>query len=78
MNRNNMQKNYFLRVYWIWYGFEVKRDSLSTKYKNISRYQTTNLQKTWFLFLVCKKGQKEDKNEFATKSVEIIVTIIFM
>ena len=30
---------------------------------------------TWFLFLVCKKGQKEDKSEFETKSVKIIVTI---
>ena len=30
------------------------------------------------LFLVCKEGQKEDKSEFVTKSVGIIVTIIFM
>ena len=37
-----------------------------------------NLLKTWFLFLVCRKGQKEDKSEFLTKSVGIIVTIIFM
>ena len=36
----------------------------------------TNLLKTWFLFLICKKGQKEDKNEFVTKSVGIIVMII--
>ena len=35
-----------------------------------------NLLKTWFLFLICKKGQKEDRNEFVTKSVGIIVTII--
>ena len=33
--------------------------------------------KTWFLFLVSKEGQKEDKNEFVTKSVEIIVANIF-
>ena len=26
--------------------------------------------------MICKKGQKEDKNEFVTKSVGIIVTII--
>ena len=29
------------------------------------------------LILVCKKGLKEDKSEFVTKSVGIIVTIIF-
>ena len=27
------------------------------------------------MFLVCKKGEKEDKSEFAAKSVGIIVTI---
>ena len=43
-----------------------------------SSYQTTNLLKTWFLFLVCKKRQKEDNSEFVTTSVGIIVTIIFM
>ena len=30
--------------------------------------------KTWFLFLVCKKGQKKDKSEFVSKSVGMIVT----
>ena len=44
----------------------------------MSRYRTTNLLKTLFLFWVCKKGQKEDKSEFVTKYVGIIVTIIFM
>ena len=33
---------------------------------------------TGFLFLVSKKGQKGDKSEFVTKSLRIIVTIIFM
>ena len=46
--------------------------------RNISGNQTTNLLKTWFLFLVCKKRQKEDKSQFAAKSVGIIITIIFM
>ena len=32
--------------------------------------------KTWFLSLVCKEGQKDDKSEFVTKSIGIIVTII--
>ena len=53
-------------------------DSLLTKNKDISRYQTTNLLKTRFLFLICKKGEKEDKSKFVTKFVGIIVTIIFM
>ena len=44
--------------------------------KNISRYQTTNLLKTRFLFLVINKGQKEDKSKFVTKFVGIIVTNI--
>ena len=48
------------------------------KNKNISRYQITMLLKTWFLFLVCKKEQKEDKSEFVTKFVGIIVAILFM
>ena len=48
------------------------------KNKIMSRYQTTNLLKTWFLFLVCKKRQKDGKKEFVTTSVEIKVTIIFM
>ena len=38
---------------------------------------TTNLLKTWFLFLVCKKGQKEDKSEFVTKFVGILVKVFF-
>ena len=49
-----------------------------TKDRNISRYQTTSLLKTRFLFLVCKKGEKEDKRKFVIKFVGIIVTIIFM
>ena len=43
----------------------------------MSRYHTTNLLKTIFLFLDCKKGQNENKSKFVTKSVGIIVTIIF-
>ena len=77
-NRNEMQENSFINVYWIRHGVEIQRDSLQTKSRNVSCYQTTNLLKTRFLFLVCKKKQKEDKSEFVTKSVEIIVTIIFI
>ena len=46
--------------------------------KNTNTYQTTNLLKIWFLFLVSMKGQKRDKSEFATKFVGIIVTLIFI
>ena len=77
-NGNNMYKNSFIKVYWIRYGFEVERDSLLTKNRNVSYYQTTNLLKTRFLFLVSKKGEREDKRKFVTKFVGIIVTIIFM
>ena len=40
---------------------------------NICRYQTISLLKTWFLFLVCKKGQDENKSEVATKSVICVI-----
>ena len=53
-------------------------DPLQTKNRKTSSYQTINLLKTRFLFVVCKKGQKKEKNKFATKSVGIIVIIIFM
>ena len=77
-NGNNMYKNSFIKVYWIRYGFEVERDPLLTKNRNISCYQTTNLLKTRFLFLVSKKGEKEYKRKCVTKFVGIIVTINFM
>ena len=75
---NNIRiENSFIKHYWIRHGFEVERHSLWTKSTNISRYQTANLLKTRFLFLVCKKGQKENKTEFVTKCVGNILTIIF-
>ena len=76
-DHGTMDENYFIKAYWIRRGFEVESDLLQTKNRNISRYQSANLLKTWFLFLICKKGQKEDKSEFVTKSVGIVVTIIF-
>ena len=48
------------------------------KKRNISYYQTTNLLRTWILLFVFKKREKKDRNEFVTKSVEIIATLIFM
>ena len=41
------------------------------KNRNISRYQTTNLVKTWLFLLASKAGQKRDKSEFENKFVEI-------
>ena len=75
-NRNNMQENCFIKAYWIRHGFEAWLTI--KKNRNISRYQASSLMKTWLLFLVCKKGQQERKSEFLTKSVGIIVKIIFM
>ena len=77
-NRNNMWENSFIKIYWIQHGFEVECETTKNKNKTSCRYQTTNLLKTWLLFLVCKKGQSEDKSKFLTKSVGIIVMIIFM
>ena len=53
----------------------------ATRYKQkaeIFLLPDTNLLKIRFLFLVCKQEQEEDKSKFVTKSVGIIVTIIFM
>ena len=54
-----------------------KCDLLKTKQINIYRYQTTNLLKTWFLFLLSTKGQKKKKNkpQFVVEIAGIIVTI---
>ena len=46
--------------------------------KHISRYQSTNLLRIWFLLLVSTEGQKRNKSKFATKFSKIIVTIIFI
>ena len=54
------------------------RLAIYKKVEIFSRYQTTHLLKTYFLFLVCKKGQKQDKSEFIAESVGIIVAIILM
>ena len=51
------------------------RLTINKKNRNIYRYQTTNLLKTWFLFLVCKKGQKEDKRGFVTKYTGMILPL---
>ena len=53
-NRNNISENSYMGL------------AINKKNKNISRYHTTNLLKTCFLFLVCKKGQKQDKRELTT------------
>ena len=42
----------------------------------ISRYQTTNLLKIWFLFLNPTKERKVNKNKFVSRIVEITVAII--
>ena len=42
----------------------------------VTRQPTCSKPDSCFWFV--KKGQKEDKSEFITKSVGIIVTVIFM
>ena len=46
-----MHENHFIKVYLILHAFEVERDSLETKSKTISSYQTTKLLKIGFLRL---------------------------
>ena len=74
-NMNNTYQNSFIKVYRIWYDFEVERNSILTKNRNTFWYQTTNLLKTRSLFFVCKKGEKEDKSKFVTTFVGIIVRL---
>ena len=62
-------------VFGICHAFEVERDLLLTKNRNIFSYQSTDWLKTWFLLFVSIKGKK-NKSEFVTKLVGIIVTII--
>ena len=47
------------------------------KKTNISHYQTIDLLKIWFLFLVSTKGQTRDKGEFVTKFVEIVESLSY-
>ena len=63
--------------------FGMALEKSATRYKQkaetlVSCYQTTNLLKNLFLFLVCKKGQNKDKSKFVTKTVVIIVRIILL
>ena len=58
-----MHENHFIKVYLILHGFEVERDSLETKSKTISSYQTTKLLKIGFLLLVSVKRQKKIKGK---------------
>ena len=57
--------------------FKKNATGYKQKSKTISRYQTTNLLKT-FLFLVSMKGQGKDESVLVTKFVGIIVTIMFI
>ena len=50
----------------------------ATCLKQKTKILTTNFLKIWFLFFLSKKGQKYNKMECVTKSVGIIITIIFI
>ena len=59
MDMNTMQRNLFIKVYRIRCGSEEEWDSIETKNINIFRYQTINMLKTSFLFLISQKEQKK-------------------
>ena len=61
------------------FGIPLKYSATCYKQKNrnISRYQTTNLMKIRFSFLVSAKGEKKDEREFVNKFVRTVVTIVF-
>ena len=64
------------KFYWFQHTFKVEQHLLSRykqKSKNISNYQTTNLLKIWFFFLVSAKGQKRDTSKFVNKFAEVII-----
>ena len=67
--RNNMQEN--SKSLW-------NSEYLWSWARTISHYQTTNLLKMWFLFLISTKGQTRDKSKFVTKFVGNVVPIIFI
>ena len=56
-----MYENPFIKVYLIQHAFEVERDSLETKSKTISSYQTTKLLNIGFLLLVSVIRRKKIK-----------------
>ena len=57
---------------WFW---RRARLAINKKNRNISHCKTTNLLKTWFLFLV---KQKKNESKFVNKSVEIIAPVILI
>ena len=49
--------------------FQSRRRLAINKKQKYFSLHATNLLKTWFFFLVCEKGQKQNKGEFVTKSL---------
>ena len=77
-SRNNIQENPFIKVYWILGIHVLSRMRLAiTENRNISRHQTTNLLKIWFLVLVSTKRKERNKSEYVTKFVGILITLVF-
>ena len=62
------------------FGMVLNQSATSYKQKKQKYFSLPDhqLAENLIFVLVFKKGQKEDKGEFVTKSVGIIVTIIFM
>ena len=57
---------------------EIERDSLQTKTEKYFSLPDHQFAEDLISVLICKKGKKEDKNKFGTKSLGIIATIVFM
>ena len=52
-----------MEVYWTRYAFEVEHASLLTQNINITRFQSTGLLETWFLFLILRKDKNRIKKD---------------
>ena len=76
-NWSNMQENFFKKS--IEFGMSLKSNVTCYKQnRNVFRYQTTDLVKIWFLFLVYTKRKWRGKSEFVTTFEVIIITITFI
>ena len=76
-SRNDVRKSFYKNLLNSAYLWSRARLAIK-KSKTISCYQTTNLLKIWFLFLVSMKVQKRNESKLVTKFGGIVVTIIFI
>ena len=60
------------------YSAEIYEEALAKLDNGTITPTAEDLLKIWFLFLVCKREQTRNKNQFVTKFVGIAITIIGM